>query len=102
MIANALAIGGGMMVAESSFGVRPTLFWQYSFTTIEGYDLLMGLVKPITFGVVVGLAGSFSGMHTKRDARGVGRATTQAVVTSIIGVIVLDYVITKLIFFFAS
>lgn len=57
-------------------------------------DVYASLIKGVVFGVIVVTLGAFFGLEPKRGARGVGIATTQAVIWSSITIIVLDYVIS--------
>ena len=50
----------------------------------------LGFVKSIVFGAWIAMAGCWCGPQAERNAAGVGRATTRAVVLGIVGVIVLD------------
>jgi phospholipid/cholesterol/gamma-HCH transport system permease protein len=56
----------------------------------------MGLVKPIVFGFIVATVGCYYGMTAKGGTQGVGRATTEAVVASMILIIFLDLMVTRL------
>ncbi len=95
MIMDAVALIGGAIICTNYLGVSTTVYWSDTYGILEGSDLLMGIIKPIVFGVIVSLCGSFYGMTAERDARGVGHATTRAVVVSTILVILFDFVITK-------
>ena len=96
IIANAISLMGGSVVAVQSLGVSSTLYWSDVFSILKGPDLLMGAIKPVLFGLTVALCGAFYGMSAQRDARGVGFATTRAVVSSMVVVILLDFVVTKI------
>ena len=48
--------------------------------------------KSVVFGALIGLVGCYCGLYAERNAAGVGAATTNAVVVSIVGIIVLDAV----------
>jgi len=66
-------------------------------------DILSGVIKPICFGFVVVMVGCYYGLNTSGGTRGVGMATTNAVVTSSILILALDFFLTKLFFaIFAS
>ena len=56
----------------------------------------MGLTKPIVFGFISATIGCYYGMSTTGGTLGVGRATTQAVVASMILIIALDMFLTRL------
>ncbi len=57
-------------------------------------DVYTTLIKAFLFGLVVTACGSFFGLETKTGAKGVGSSTTQAVIWSSVGIIVLDYLIS--------
>jgi phospholipid/cholesterol/gamma-HCH transport system permease protein len=50
------------------------------------------VTKSVAFGALIGMVSCYHGLRASRDAEGVGIATTQAVVSSIVGIIVLDAV----------
>jgi phospholipid/cholesterol/gamma-HCH transport system permease protein len=56
--------------------------------------LWVGLFHSAVFGVLVAMAGCLRGMQCERSASGVGEATTSAVVTSIVAIVVATAVIT--------
>ncbi len=57
-------------------------------------DVYASLIKGFVFGVIIVILGAFFGLEPKRGAKGVGIATTQAVIWSSVSIIVLDYVIS--------
>ncbi len=59
-------------------------------------ELLVGLIKAATFGVVISVVSTTYGFGVKGGARGVGRAVNGCVVTTALGIFMLDYVITYL------
>ncbi len=56
----------------------------------------MGLVKPVLFGFIIATVGCFYGMTARGGTQGVGRATTQAVVTASVLIVVVDFFVTQL------
>ncbi len=56
--------------------------------------LWIGLFHAFTFGIVISLAGCYQGMRCGRSAEAVGKATTSAVVVSLVGIIVVTSIIT--------
>ncbi|HRJ48586.1 MAG TPA: ABC transporter permease [Opitutaceae bacterium] len=87
-----VGIVGGMAVAWSVLDILPVAFWVEMLTIVDLSDVLSGLVKAVTFGVIVGLAGCLRGLQADRSAAGVGQAATSAVVTAILFIIVADAV----------
>ncbi len=62
-------------------------------------DLYTSLIKAVIFGQVIILFGSFFGMNSDRGAKGVGNATTHAVVWASLEILALDYIISAILFF---
>jgi phospholipid/cholesterol/gamma-HCH transport system permease protein len=61
-------------------------------------DVVSGLVKAGVFGFVVALMGCYHGFHSKGGAQGVGTATTNAVVSASILILISNYIVTELFF----
>ncbi len=90
LYSNALGIVGGMAVSSSVLSIPPAAYWVEMLTIVDLSDLLVGLIKAVTFGLIVGLSGCLRGIEADRSAAGVGRAATSAVVTAILLIIVAD------------
>jgi phospholipid/cholesterol/gamma-HCH transport system permease protein len=65
---------------------------------METIDVVSGLVKASVFGFVVTIMGCYFGFNSKGGAQGVGMATTNAVVSSSIMILILNYFLTGLFF----
>lgn len=93
-----LGVVGGYVVATTITGISGDTFI-HSIQIMAMYsDLTYGLIKASVFGGVIAIVGCYKGMHTKRDAQGVGQATTSSVVTSIILIFVLNYILSSVLF----
>lgn len=57
-------------------------------------DIFAGTQKAMAFGLVFSSIGCFQGFHAAGGAKGVGKATTKAVVISYVSIIVVDYFIS--------
>jgi phospholipid/cholesterol/gamma-HCH transport system permease protein len=88
--ANALGIFGGMLIAWGLLDIPPSAYWVEMLTIVDSSDLMTGLIKATTFGAIIGLSGCLRGLQAERSASGVGQATTSAVVTAIVLIIVFD------------
>lgn len=92
--ADLLGIMGGAAVGIGMLDIGPT---QYYLRTAEAVGLdsaLAGLIKASVFGVLVAIAGCLRGMQCGRSSAAVGAATTSAVVTGIVLIIVSDALMT--------
>jgi phospholipid/cholesterol/gamma-HCH transport system permease protein len=96
LYSNALGILGGMAVARGLLSISPTAFWVEMQTIVSLSDVAVGVIKAVSFGFIVGLAGCLRGLHADRSAAGVGQAATSAVVTAILFIIVADAVFAVL------
>lgn len=90
MYANCLGILGGMAVAMGVLSIPPSAYWIEMLTIVDLSDIMSGLIKAGTFGLIVGLCGCLRGLQADRSAAGVGHAATSAVVTAILLIIVAD------------
>ena len=98
IIADVIGIFGGWFVAVKLFGVNEYLFWQKMKDIVELHDFLGGLYKATVFGFLIAAVSCYFGFATKGGAEGVGRATTAAVVTASMLVLIVDYFLSALIF----
>ena len=94
---------GGAVVADFNrdVGVPVSTFFGNLRTTLELKDLFHGLLKSFLFAVMIGVVCCNQGLQTLGGPRGIGRSVTKAVVNSIVFILVLDYVITRVLLPFA-
>ena len=91
-----LGVVGGGLVADLQFAIAPSFYRQTVVSRVEMGDFFSGVLKTVFFGWWIGMVGVFVGLRTVGGTAGVGRATTQAVVVSSIGVLISDFFLTKL------
>ncbi|MBI4323702.1 MAG: ABC transporter permease, partial [Chloroflexi bacterium] len=87
---------GGMAVASSTLDIPPAAFWAKAETILTVSDVTIGLIKSGAFALLIGTAGCLRGLQCERNAAGIGAATTSAVVTGILLIIVADAVFGKI------
>ncbi len=87
--ANVLGIFGGAIVA-TSLGITPLQYVTQASSSLALDHISVGLFKGLIFAVLIGIAGCRAGMRSGRNSEGVGRATTNAVVTGLVYLIVAD------------
>lgn len=97
-IADIIGIFGGYLVGVYKLGFHANTYLENTFRYLEVMDIVSGLVKASVFGFIVSLMGCYHGYHSKGGAQGVGRATTQAVVSASILILFANYLITELFF----
>ena len=85
-----IAIIGGAVVGDLLLGIPFWNFIERIKDVVPIYDLWVGLIKAVPFGLIVALAGCYHGMQVQGNSEEVGLRTTMAVVSAIFAVIVLD------------
>lgn len=93
---------GGMVVGYAGLNIDPLAYYTTTVQFALLSDILGGIVKTIFFGMVIALVGSFYGFHTRGGAAGVGKATTNSVVLTLILILLFDYILTTLILAFVG
>jgi len=91
-VGGAVGIFSGMLVAMLSFDVNPNTFFNFSMLTSG--DVILGLLKMITYGGTIAIVSSQRGLRTFGGSEGVGIATTEAVVGSLFGIIVWQFILS--------
>lgn len=95
--ADALGILGGIFVAVGLLDISLLEYLVQTRDSITLTDVSIGLVKSLIFAAVISLAGCLRGLQSGRDSAAVGKATTSAMVTAILLIVVWD-ALTTLIF----
>ena len=97
VIGDAVGILGGYVVSVKMLGANPVVYWDSTFDFMELWDVYSGLIKATVFGGIIAFVASFQGYTTTGGARGVGRATTRAVVGGATLILAANYFITYLV-----
>lgn len=93
-IANVLGMFGGYLLSIVKLGFNPTTYLTMTRDILETDDIVMSLVKAAVFGFFIALSGCYAGLATRGGAAGVGRATTDAVVSAFVLILLANLVIT--------
>jgi phospholipid/cholesterol/gamma-HCH transport system permease protein len=88
--ADLVGILGGGLVGVGMLGLGPTEYFEQTRGAVGLTSFFIGVSKSVVFGVIVALVGCLRGMQSGRSAEAVGLAATSSVVTSIVGIIVID------------
>ena len=98
LIADIIGVFGGYLVAVYKLGFNASNYLQSTWNFLTAEDVNSGLVKAAVFGLIVSLMGCYHGYNSKGGAQGVGRATTNAVVSASILILCFDYILTEMFF----
>jgi phospholipid/cholesterol/gamma-HCH transport system permease protein len=94
IVADVIGVMGGYLVSVYKLGFSAGPYIHDTFKFLETMDVVSGLVKSAFFGFAISIWGCYFGYHSKGGAEGVGIATTNAVVSASITILLLNYIIT--------
>ncbi len=97
-VANIIGVFGGFLVATQRLGFNAGNYLSVTMNFLEATDIVSSLVKAAVFGFIIALMGSYHGYHSSGGAQGVGRATTDAVVSAFILILLANLIITIMVF----
>jgi phospholipid/cholesterol/gamma-HCH transport system permease protein len=96
VVADTIGIAGGWTVATASLHFNGATYIDNTWGFLTHWDVVSGLIKAAVFGFIVALMGCYHGYTATGGARGVGRATTHAVVSAAVLIFAADYLLTSL------
>jgi len=94
VFADFTGIFGGFLVSNVKFSVPLSVYWNDIITFMQIKNFMHGFVKTFVFAFMIVTVSCYKGLTCEEGAEGVGRATTESVVTSMVLVMVLDYFIS--------
>lgn len=98
LVGDIIGILGGYTVGTQTLDFNSGVYIKNTVDFLQLDDVTSGMIKASVFGLIIALMGCFHGFQSKGGAQGVGRATTNAVVTSSILILASNYVMTSLFF----
>ncbi|MEA2756343.1 MAG: phospholipid/cholesterol/gamma-HCH transport system permease protein [Aliidongia sp.] len=98
LIADIIGVAGGYVVASYKLGFNPNAYLTSTLNFLTTGDIVSGLIKAAVFGFVITLMGCYHGYNSRGGAQGVGAATTAAVVSASITILLTDYLLTSVFF----
>lgn len=99
VIADAMGMIGGFVIGITGLGINPYIYIQKSIDALVLKDIYTGLLKSFIFSILIALVSCHQGLSVSGGADAVGKATTQAVVISIVLIIVVDSLATAVIYY---
>jgi len=99
VFADTIAIFAGFISSTFTINLNWAGFVKGMRHVFKQFDVYTSLIKAFIFGIVVVLSGCFFGMKSGHGAKGVGKATTHAVVWAMIEILILDYIISATLYF---
>jgi phospholipid/cholesterol/gamma-HCH transport system permease protein len=98
LVANVIGVFGGYVLSTERLGFNPATYLKVTSDFLEWDDVISSLVKAAVFGFIVAIMGSYHGYHSSGGAAGVGKATTNAVVSAFIMILLANLIITVIVF----
>jgi phospholipid/cholesterol/gamma-HCH transport system permease protein len=98
LVADIIGVFGGFLIGVNKLGFNPANYLTQTFEFLEVKDVVSGLTKAAAFGFVISLMGCYHGYNSRGGAQGVGTATINAVVSSLILILIFNYIITEMFF----
>ncbi len=97
--ADIFGIIGGYLVGVGKLNITHAMYVKMTWDPLKIKDVMTGLVKSVSFAVIICVIACFEGMNAEGGAEGVGRATTSSVVRSFILIIIADCFFTAMFYF---
>lgn len=98
LIGDVIGIFGGYVVGVYKLGFNPANYVNSTLQNLQSIDITTGVVKAAVFGFIISMMGCYNGYKSKGGAQGVGEATTNAVVSASILILIFNYIITEIFF----
>ena len=98
LIGDIIGICGGYLIGIYKLEFNATTYLVNTWTYLKTMDIVSGLTKAAVFGFIITILGCYNGYNSKGGAQGVGAATTNAVVSASILILIFNYILTELFF----
>jgi phospholipid/cholesterol/gamma-HCH transport system permease protein len=99
LLGDLIGMYGGYIVGTMNLNLPSGLYIDTTIEFLTVKDIMTGLLKSAVFAMLITLVSCYKGLSTDGGAEGVGRSTTQSVVTSFILIILADAILTALFYF---
>ncbi len=94
MLYDYVGVVGSYVVGIYLLGINEGPFMHRLYYYVDADDIWSGLIKAAIFGFLIAAISCYMGYHTRSGAKGVGKATTRAVVVSAVTILITDYFLT--------
>lgn len=96
VIADAVSVLSGLATSMLALQIPYTTFMDNLLTQVKLVDFLTGIGKGSVFGLLIGVIACGNGLQVTGGAAGVGKATTDTVVESVVAIIIADMIFTAI------
>ena len=98
MLSDGISVFGGYIVSQVVVHIAPSTYWAGVWASLQMGDLLVGAVKPFFFALIIAIVGTYKGFNAQGGTKGVGIATTEAVVICMVAILIADLCLTRAMF----
>jgi len=99
IIGDLVCLFGGYYIAVFVSNQSGSFYWSSIIEELTFENVFSGSIKPFIFGYLISCISCFYGLTTRGGAKGLRTSTTKAVVTSIVVVIAMDFVLTRILLY---
>lgn len=99
IIGDLICLFGGYYIAVFVSNQSGSFYWSSIIKELTFQNVFSGSIKPFIFGYLISCISCFYGLTTRGGAKGLRTSTTKAVVTSIVVVIAMDFVLTRILLY---
>ncbi len=98
LIGDIIGICGGYLIGIYKLDFNASTYLMNTWEYLQAMDIISGMTKAAVFGFIITLLGCYNGFYSKGGAQGVGQATTNAVVSASILILIFNYILTEVFF----
>ena len=98
LVSNVIGVLGGFALATTRLGFNAANYLDRTASFLKLDDVVSSMVKAAVFGFIIAVMGCYHGFHSSGGAAGVGKATTNAVVSAFILILLSNLIITVIVF----
>jgi len=91
-----IGIASGFIYNIYGMGVNRIIYLRNTLLYLELWDIVSGMIKASIFGLMIAFIGCWQGLDAEGGAEGVGRATTKAVVVASIGILIVNFFLSRI------
>ncbi|MEZ5359558.1 MAG: ABC transporter permease [Candidatus Zixiibacteriota bacterium] len=98
IICDVIAIVGGWIIAIFLAHITSTTYLSAVNERLTFGNVFMGVLKPVVFALIIAFISCYKGFTTRGGTKGVGQSTTESVMISSISILIINFVLTKVVF----
>jgi phospholipid/cholesterol/gamma-HCH transport system permease protein len=98
LVGDVIGVLGGYLISIYKLDFNSSAYLTSTIEYLALNDVFSGLIKAAIFGFIISIMSCYNGYYSDKGARGVGRSTTHAVVSSSVMILMSNYLLTEVFF----